>query len=170
MLTSVRLSRTPDITEKVESPALKEYRRKLKVSELISTLLNKRSSLSVEYNAQKVMNNFSQYRYFMDGDELIACVQFKKVQWYQYEVLHLVVAQEYIGQGYAMKILDLIEGEARQYGARVLQCTIRKDNVASMNLFLGKGFVVTCQYYNRATGNWVNILQKVLSDSIEEQE
>lgn len=99
-------------------------------AEEIAALLNRRNELTVRYTRERVLNQMDDYlcRYGNSG-HVIACIQVKTVQWYQCEVLHLTVAKEDEGQGHARVLLLEAERAARLRNARLLQCTIRQDNI-----------------------------------------
>lgn len=129
----------------------------------IATLLNSRNRLTVQYDQDRVKAEESDYifRQGING-EVIAVVQLKKVQWYQFEVLHLTVAKGHAGQGLAKSLLCDAERKARAGSGRLLQCTIRDGNVESEELFKGFGFVRVSTYNNERSGNNVGVYQKVL--------
>jgi ribosomal protein S18 acetylase RimI-like enzyme len=130
----------------------------------IATLLNTRNQLSVRYDSDRVKREEGDYILRLSPSEhVIACVQLKRVQWYQFEVSHLTVAKASEGQGLAKALLCEAERKARAAGARLLQCTIREGNVASRNLFEAFGFVHVSSYHNERTDNNVGVYQKVLA-------
>lgn len=130
----------------------------------ISVLLNTRNQLTVEYTRKRVLDNAENYicRHSEVG-EVIACVEIKKVQWYQAEVLHLTVATPHERKGLAKALLCEAERVARAKGFSVLQSTIRTDNDASRWLFEGFGFLHVTTFFNKTSGNNVGIYQKVLA-------
>jgi ribosomal protein S18 acetylase RimI-like enzyme len=87
----------------------------------------------------------------------------KKVQWYQAEVNHLTVHKDYCRQGIAQALLDAATTRVIKDRARILQCTIRDNNVESAGLFLKNGFVRTALFLYPNTGNNVGVYQKVIS-------
>lgn len=135
-------------------------------ADAIAQLLNTRNQLTVQYTRERVLKESADYilRLSKAGD-FIACVQVKKVQWYQAEILHLTVAEAYEHKGHAKALLCEAEGAARMKNARVLQCTIRTDNVTSRKLFEGFGFIHTSTFLNQGSGNDVGVFQKVLANA-----
>jgi ribosomal protein S18 acetylase RimI-like enzyme len=132
-------------------------------ADAIAKLLNSRNQLTVQYTRELVLKESEDYiRHLSESGEVVACVQVKKVQWYQAEVLHLTVAEAYEHKGHAKALLCLAERAARSKGARILQCTVRADNAASRQLFEGFGFVHVGTFLNEGSGNNVSIFQKVL--------
>lgn len=130
----------------------------------IAALLNERNELAVEYTRQKVLAHGDDYLCRLSAsDEVHACVEVKKVQWYQAEILHLTVAAAQEGKGLAKALLREAERVARARGARLLQCTIRQGNVQSQGLFQGFGFSHVSTFRNEHSGNNVLVLHKVLA-------
>jgi len=135
-------------------------------ADAIAQLLNARNQLTIQYTPERVLMESTDYilRLSEVGD-VIACVQVKKAQWYQAEVLHLTVAKAYEHKGHAKALLCEAERLARTKAARILQCTIRTDNAASRKLFEGVGFVHTNTFLNQGSGNNVDVFQKVLANA-----
>lgn len=132
----------------------------------IARLLNSRNQLTIQHSRKSVLNEAADYVIRVsEAGEVIACVQVKKVQWYQAEVLHLTVAETSEHKGHGKSLLCEVERLARTKNARILQCTIRADNVASRKLFEGFGFVNTCMFLNEGSGNNVGVFQKVLANA-----
>lgn len=135
-------------------------------ADAIAQLLNTRNKLTVQYSRDRVLKDAADYIFRLsETGEVIACVQVKKVQWYQAEVLHLTVAEAWERKGHAKSLLCEAERVARTKSARILQCTIRADNAASRKLFEGFGFMKTCTFLNQDSGNNVGIFQKVLANA-----
>lgn len=133
-------------------------------AEAIAALLNARNQLTVQYTRQRVQDEAANYIYRLsEVGQLIACVELKRVQWYQAEVLHLTVAEGHEGKGHAKALLCEAERVARANGARVLQCTIRTNNEASRRLFEGFGFSHLSTFRNEKSGNNVGVFQKILA-------
>lgn len=130
----------------------------------IASLLNERNQLTVKYTRKRVLDHATNYvcRHSEAG-EIVACVEVKSVQWYQTELLHLTVAQAHVGRGHAKALLCVAERLARARGARLLQCTIRQENIASRRLFEGSGFLQVSVFLNQDSGNNVAVFQNVLT-------
>jgi len=132
----------------------------------IAALLNERNELTIEYTRQRVLKHADNYlcRYSAAG-EVIACVEVKKVQWYQTEILHLTVAASYERQGHAKALLCEAERVARANNARLLQCTIRADNSKSRKLFEGFWFSYISTFLNQTSESNIGVFQKILSNA-----
>lgn len=129
----------------------------------ISALLNERNQLTVKYTRKRILEHAGNYFCrFSEANEVVACVEVKKVQWYQTEILHIVVAESHAGKGHAKALLCEAERIARASGARLLQCTIREDNKESRTLFEGFGFYLVSTFNNPSSGNNVAVFQKML--------
>ena len=129
----------------------------------IAELLNQRNQLTREYTAEKILQNAENYIYEQENNILIACVEVKKVQWYQREILHLSVNKNYEGQEYGQRLIAKAEEIAIGDGAKILQCTIRTDNNRSEHVFNMCGYKQVAVFYNPDSGNDVGVWQKVVS-------
>lgn len=129
----------------------------------IAELLNARNQLTVHYTGKKVLDHADDYLFRLSSAQtVIACVEVRRVQWYQAEVLHLTVAEGEEGKGHAKELLSSAETRARERGIRLLQCTIREGNVQSARLFQAAGFLKVGTFHNEHSGNNVAVYQKVL--------
>lgn len=133
-------------------------------AEQVAALLNERNELTVRYTGQRLLDSAADFlcRVSPSGD-VIACVEVKRLQWYQTEVLHLTVSAAHERQGHAQALLREAERQARCTNARLLQCTIRENNAASCGLFERLGFKHVSTFHNENSGNSVLVLQKVLT-------
>src|SRR5688572_20161595 len=110
-------------------------------AEQIATLLNTRNQLVVHYDAARVLQAADNYLYELsEGEEVIACVELKRVQWYQWELSHLTTAPSVESKGIARRLLERAEDRAKSSGCLVLQCTIRHNNKRSQARFRKSGF------------------------------
>lgn len=134
-----------------------------KIAIQIADLLNERNQLTVNYNKERVLKSKENYVWYGKENELAACAEVKKVQWYQWEISHVSVAKKYEGKGLGTKILRRAEARARKGNARVIQCTIRSSNESSLKLFGRNGYIRVNQFYYSISKNWVFILQKTVS-------
>jgi len=133
------------------------------IAEQIANLLNTRNQLVIEYTADKVLEKKSNYVYIEDKNEVIACAESKKVQWYQSEISHVCVLEKAEGTGKGSEILKLAEKKGKDEGAKILQCTIRTSNENSIRLFSRNGYLTVNRFYYPQSGNWVYVLQKSIS-------
>src|SRR6185312_1702884 len=98
-------------------------------AEQIAELLNTQNQLAVPYTADRVLQHGDSYLVRLDDSgQVVACAELKKVQWYQFELLHVTVAQQNRRQGYARSLVVEAEKLAILLGARILQSTIRAGN------------------------------------------
>ena len=126
----------------------------------ICDLLKDRNELTRHYSRVEILS--AEYRCRFSGAEVIACVELKKVQWYQSEVRHLAVALKHERQGHAKALIQEVERQAILDHSRLLQCTIRESNVNSRMFFEHQGFRVVNQFHNQVSQNNVYVLQKTL--------
>jgi ribosomal protein S18 acetylase RimI-like enzyme len=133
----------------------------------IADLLNKQNRLVVEYTANKVLKHQNRFLYISDkNNDLVACIECKKVQWYQFEVCHLTTATSFRQQGFGTRLLRLAEQHARKNGGRIIQCTIRKDNEESERIFAREGFERVSTFFYPKSENIVGVWQKVISEKV----
>lgn len=133
----------------------------------IAALLNNQNQLTVAYTSDSVLASRENYLITCsDEGHVIACAELKKVQWYQFELLHVTVAQNFHRKGHAKELVERAERIALERGARILQSTIRVGNVASENLFASASFNPVCRFYNRSSGNVIGVWQKVLAEPL----
>ncbi|WP_281980774.1 GNAT family N-acetyltransferase [Tenacibaculum mesophilum] len=129
-------------------------------AEKIAILLNERNQLVIEYDKEKVLSTSSNYVFIKENDEVIACAESKKVQWYQSEISHISVSKLHEGKGYGRKILLKAEKKAKDERAKIIQCTIRENNDRSLGLFKSNGYEIVNKFFYQNSGNWVFVLQK----------
>lgn len=126
----------------------------------IATMLNNRNQLTKQYTADMILKDQDKYIYETDKDIVIGCVEIKKVQWYQAEICHLTVHENYEGHGQGRSLINKAIESSKKRGVRILQCTIRDGNIGSENLFTSSGFSKTSSFYNLNSGNNVSVYQK----------
>src|SRR5438105_4365827 len=135
-------------------------------ADAIATLLNERNQLVHRYTGQEVLDNADTYEYDVRDGRVAACVECKRVQWYQWEVRHLSVRKEFEGKGVAFAVYARAESTALKGGARLLQCTIRAGNEDSEGFFRRQGFRNVGAFYYDETGNNVGVWQKILRPGV----
>ena len=128
----------------------------------IATLINERNRLARHYEPADILREAVNYEYESRDGKVVACVERREVQWYQWEVLHLSVDQAWEGQGLGSLVYERLEKAARSAGVRLLQCTIREGNKDSVAFFDKRGFSKIARFLNQQTGNAVGVWQKVL--------
>jgi ribosomal protein S18 acetylase RimI-like enzyme len=128
----------------------------------IAEILNSRNQLDTPYTAQMVLQHADDYLFDLDEGAVVACVEVKKVQWYQWEICHLSVAETHERHGRGKTLVRRAEEKAKAGHARIIQCTIRVGNEPSERAFRRSGYREACCFYNSRTGNYVAVWQKVL--------
>jgi|ERR1700722_19740821 len=134
-----------------------------KHAEQVAQLLNDRNQLQLGYTAEKVSQHADNYLFEVRDDAVVACVEVKKVQWYQWEICHLSVSEKHERQGLGKLLIRQAEAKAKSGAARIVQCTIRVGNEASEHAFRRSGYREACCFFNASTNNYVAVWQKVLS-------
>jgi ribosomal protein S18 acetylase RimI-like enzyme len=129
----------------------------------IAHLLNSRNHLIRGYDAQAVLDRAGDFIYELEDDTVVACIEVKRVQWYQWEVCHLTVAPENEGRGLGSLMIRKAEERAKSGGARIIQCTIRVGNVESERAFQRNRYTRVSEFYYPHSGNEVAVWQKVVS-------
>jgi len=133
-------------------------------AEQIALLINQRNKLARNYEAVDILNEADNYEYESRNGKVVACVERRRVQWYQWEVLHLSVDEKWEGRGLASLVYERLEQAAGSAGVRLLQCTIREGNKGSVGFFDRRGFSKIARFFNRQTENTVGVWQKVLAE------
>jgi ribosomal protein S18 acetylase RimI-like enzyme len=137
------------------------------IAKQIAELLNRENQLVIPYTEEKILSTAENYLFESnEGNEVLCCIECKKVQWYQYEVCHLTVNPNYRKKGLGQKILDKAIEHSQSNRSRVVQCTIREDNIASKGLFSKNGFNNVSVFNYPDSGNNVGIWQKVISVAV----
>lgn len=130
----------------------------------IATLLNTRNQLSVAHTGETVLRHAERYLFETETDAVVACVEVKRVQWYQWEICHLSVHADHEGRGLGKELVRRAEEAALRGGACIAQCTIRVGNRASEHVFQRSGYTQTVRFHNPSSGNDVGVWQKALSE------
>jgi RimJ/RimL family protein N-acetyltransferase len=128
----------------------------------IASLINDRNKLARNYEAHDILRNACNFEYELREGKVVACVERKKVQWYQWEVCHLSVDKKWEGKGLAFIVYRRAEAAAQTGGARVLQCTIREGNSRSEHFVDRQGYLKVGRFFNAQTENAVGVWQKSL--------
>jgi len=128
----------------------------------IATLLNTRNALTRQYDAHRVLEHAKQYRVKQQDGRVVACAQLRVVQWYQWEVLHLSVHEDYARRGLGAALLEDAKHEALREGTKLLQCTIRAGNHDSERLFGRAGFRRVGGFHNERSGNDIGVWQYIV--------
>jgi GNAT superfamily N-acetyltransferase len=132
------------------------------VAEQIAAMLTAHNNLLVAYSAEKILADQTGYLVLLGPDNLvIGSIQVKRVQWYQAETCHLTVRPAYRRKGHGACLKLAAENEARTLGAKIAQCTIRDDNLASRELSRGVGWAEVSSFRGDR-GNTVRVYQKTL--------
>ena len=87
-----------------------------------------------------ILDRAAHFLYELMDNNVIACVELRRVQWYQWEISHLTVDQDHECQGYGSLMIRRAEDEAKKNGAKIIQCTIRIGNIASERAFETNGY------------------------------
>ena len=65
----------------------------------IATLINRRNQLARHYEPADTLPQAKNYEYGSRDGKVVACVERREVQWYQWEVLHFSVDEAWEGEG-----------------------------------------------------------------------
>jgi ribosomal protein S18 acetylase RimI-like enzyme len=134
----------------------------------IADLINARNELARRYAAKDIQLVRENYLFELSkAGNVIGCVEVKRVQWYQFEIDHLSIAEDVEGNGVAWALFKRVEQYAVQSRGRLIQCTIREGNEKSQRLFKRNGFSQVSVFHYPDTGNNVGVWQKVISPKRE---
>ncbi len=133
----------------------------------IADLINTRNQLVKKYTSKGILESAQNYLYKTEDGVVVACIEAKRVQWYQWEVCHLSVHSQCEGKGFGSSMIHEAEQHAIEKGARIIQCTIRVGNVESERVFSRNGYQRTVAFYYPPSGNMVAVWQKVVSTRSE---
>jgi ribosomal protein S18 acetylase RimI-like enzyme len=135
-----------------------------RTAEQIANLLNKENQLVVRYTGEDILASSDRYLFKTNEKGAVTtCIECKKVQWYQFELCHLTVGPKYRKKGLGQVMLKEAESHVLRNEGRLIQCTIRENNQASINLFTKNGFKHVSTFYYPVSGNNVMVFQKVIS-------
>lgn len=134
-----------------------------KHAQQIADLINDRNRLVRAYDVSTVLQNAANIIYELEDEKVVACIEVKRVQWYQWEVYHLCVEKSHENQGLGSSMIHKAETRAIAGGARIMQCTIRVGNESSEATFKKNGYHQTSKFYYPNSGNDVFVWQKVVS-------
>jgi len=128
----------------------------------IANLLNERNQLTTAYTANSILASEDRYVFYEETKIVVACAEIKKVQWYQWEIRHVSVHEKFERRGYGRRILQFAERKVKDNGGLIAQCTVRADNHSSIMLFLASDYIKAISFFNKATGNYIQVFQKSL--------
>ncbi|TFF86089.1 MAG: GNAT family N-acetyltransferase [Promethearchaeota archaeon] len=135
-----------------------------KIAGQIAEFLNNYNKLDKFFQKNEILKDFKNYQYLIDGaKDLIGAVKLIKFDWYLGGIKHLTVKDSLRRQGYGVKLLEMAEKDALDQNIRVLQATIRKNDLASINCFNRRGYKEVNCFFNKRTNRNILIFQKILS-------
>ncbi len=133
------------------------------IARQISNFLNKYNKLDKFFTEKDILKEKDSYIYLEDNGILIGAVKLIKFDWYLGGIKHLTINESYRKQGYATKLLLIAEKKAIEKNIRVLQSTIRKNDIASIKSFEKCGYKKVNCFFNKRTNRKILIYQKILS-------
>ncbi len=132
----------------------------------IAQLLNRRNQLKARFDAETIRRRAANFLVDLDGDQVLACIEINRIQWYQWEISHLAVTEKEEGKGHARQLIACAEERALRGNARIIQCTIRVGNERSEHLFQKCGYQMVSTFFYPHSGHNVGVWQKVVSRPI----
>lgn len=133
------------------------------IAQKIAALLNSQNELSIQYIAEKVLDQASDHVYELESGRILGVIRIERVQWYQVEISHLSVQPDVGRSGIGTRLLKRAEDRAVELGARIAQCTIRTTNTPSINFFTKHGYRSVISFRNVYTGNALMVFQRSLT-------
>jgi ribosomal protein S18 acetylase RimI-like enzyme len=94
---------------------------------------------------------------------LIGAVKLIKFDWYLGGIKHLTVKDSLRKKGHGKQLIEMAEKAAITQNIRVLQATIRRNDIASIKCFKRKGYKEVNCFFNKRTHRDILIFQKILS-------
>lgn len=133
------------------------------IAHQIMVLINKQNHLIKKYSIHDILDSADEYLTILDSDDvLIGVVKIKKLNWFMCELSHLSVSPFYIRQGFAQQLLDLAEKKAKKLKSTCICCSIRYDNISSINLFLKKKYLYVSEFIYKETRRVLYVLMKTI--------
>lgn len=129
----------------------------------ISDLVNQNNQLSCPLTLGRVKETIDQYRWKLIDDHLVYCVRVRRSSWFQSEISHLSVNPDYQGKKFGKEALVEAEHFATELGSKVSCCTVRSDNIKSINLFEKTGYSKASEFVNQVNGRLLHLYIKTLS-------
>ena len=131
----------------------------------IAELLNNYNELKNPYTQDQLLRYAHEYKFIQDENSsyVIAVVQIKKVQWYQYEIVNLTVNPNHHGKDLARRLIQIAESQAINENAHILQGTVRQNDKENTGLYKSAGFKHVSNFYNNQSNRNISVWQKVLS-------
>lgn len=134
----------------------------LEKSKQIAELINRRNKLTSKVKHSEIMLT-GNYQFIERDDKVVAAIGAKRANWYQLDVFHLVVHEDFEGQGLATELVNLAIEVGKSKGLLIAQCTIVCTNTASIKVFSKSGFDHTLTVTNPKTGNQLLIMRKLIN-------
>ena len=128
----------------------------------IADLLDAEAQSTVPYSAKMVLQHADDYICEIQDDVVIACVEVKKVQWYQWEICHLSVSEAHERKGL---------GEQPRGRPRIRQRAVVRGSFNAQSgsvtreaskAFRRSGYREACHFFNASTDREVAVC-KVLA-------
>lgn len=136
--------------------------KRTEICQQIAKLVNDNNHLSCELTPERVKENYKQYKRLILDDKVAWCVRVRRTSWYQSEVSHLSVHPDHQGKKMGKEALAAAEKKALDNNSKVLCCTIRDDNIKSINLFERMGYAKVTEFTNECNGRTLLLYVKKL--------
>ena len=134
------------------------------VAKQIAKYLNEYNNLDKYFIEIDILNEADKYLYILnDHNKLVGAVKLIKFDWYLGGIKHLTVNEKERRKGYGISLLEKAEEEAYRKKIRVLQSTVRKNDLPSIKCFKKFGYKNINCFFNERTKNQIYIFQKVLN-------
>ena len=132
------------------------------IAQQAAFLLNTQNKLTEYYETDSIRYGDGYIVKTNGRSVLFGVVRILRVQWYQAELSHLSIAPAFQGFGFGAALIKEAEEQALELHAKVVQCVLRVDNLASENLFKKCGYIPGAMFLNKSSGNILRIYQKTI--------
>ena len=136
----------------------------VEIAHKIAEFLNNYNELDIFLTQDDILKEAKNYIFINnDNQNLIGAVKYEKVDWYLGIIKHLTVNLSHRKKGTCFKLLNMSEKNALNQNIRVLQSTIRKNDIASIKCFKKCGYKQINCFFNKRTKRDILIFQKILN-------
>lgn len=133
----------------------------------IATLVNRNNNLQGYVDSG--LYEWLDYVYVLDAwDTVIAAARVQVTNWYNAEITHVVVRQDWRGKGISAALMTLAERRAVAMDRPVVSATTRQSNFAAQVLFFAQGYNKVCTFRSPMTGYKLVLWQKAVKGNDNE--
>ncbi|MBD3229814.1 MAG: GNAT family N-acetyltransferase [Candidatus Lokiarchaeota archaeon] len=132
------------------------------IAHQIAEFINNYNKLKKRYSIEDILKVSDEYLYISKSHKLIGVVRLFMIEWYIGAIKHLSVDETLRKRGYGTKLIKMAIEKANKKNIRVLQSTVRENDIESIKCFEKNGFKRVNCFYNNKTNRNILIFQKIL--------